>query len=104
MLHINYLNGSRCFSNFDAIRTVKLTCDVYTNDRYHILCFPSVLKFLFLITELSRLTVACDEVSELVQYLHSQQTTDNTTCLSELPGCMSGLVSSIILGMDLIML
>ena len=44
------------------------------------------------------MTRACDEVSELVQYLHLQQTTDTTTSLSKLPGFMSGLVSNIILG------
>ena len=42
--------------------------------------------------------LACDEVSELVQYLHTRETTDYTSCLSKLPACMSGLVSNIILG------
>ena len=50
------------------------------------------------ISDFCQLREACDEVSELVQYLHSQQTTDTTTSLSKLPGCMSGLVSNIILG------
>ena len=50
------------------------------------------------ISDFCELREACDEVSELVQYLHTQQTTDTTTSLSKLPGCMSGLVSNIILG------
>ena len=56
--------------------------------------------YIFSFSELSRLTLACDEVSELVQYLHTIETTDYTSGLSKLPACMSGLVTNIILGKD----
>ena len=39
---IKYRNGPECFPNFDAFRTVKHTHGIYTNDRYHGLCFPPV--------------------------------------------------------------
>ena len=32
-LNIHYLNGLRCFPNFGAVQTVKLMCDMCTNDR-----------------------------------------------------------------------
>ena len=54
---------------------------------------------MYYISDTHQLSRACDEVSELVQYLHTQQTTDTTTSLSKLPGCMSGILSNIILGM-----
>ena len=42
---INYQNDPRYLPNFGDVRTVKYTCDVYTNHRYHKLCFPSVLSW-----------------------------------------------------------
>ena len=44
MVHmlINYQSGLKCFANFGAVRTVKHTCDIYTNDRYHGACFSTV--------------------------------------------------------------
>ena len=64
--------------------------------RCFISCCASAISIY--ISELSRLVLACDEVSELVQYLHTRETTDYTSFFSKLPACMSGLVSNIILG------
>ena len=41
---INYRNGPKCFPNFGTLspNSQTLTRDVYTNDRYHGVCFPTV--------------------------------------------------------------
>ena len=39
----NYWNGSRYFPNFCAVQRVKHSCEVYKNDRYHRLCFHTVV-------------------------------------------------------------
>ena len=42
-MEITYINGIRYFPNFGSVRTVKFTCDVYTNDSLHGVCFPTVI-------------------------------------------------------------
>ena len=37
------MNGSRYYPNFGSVRTVNFTCDVYTNDSFHGVCFPTVI-------------------------------------------------------------
>ena len=44
-----YPNVPRYFPNFGTVRTVSLTGDVYTNDGYHGLCFPTVFLFSFIL-------------------------------------------------------
>ena len=34
----------RYYPNFGTVRTVNFTCDMYTNDSLHGVCFPTVLS------------------------------------------------------------
>ena len=38
---LKYLNGTACFLKFSANRTCTLMYDVYTNESYHRICFPT---------------------------------------------------------------
>ena len=39
-----HINGIRYFPNFGSVRTINFTCDVYTNDSLHGVCFPTVIS------------------------------------------------------------
>ena len=39
---ILYENRDACFPNFSSARTPYLMYDIYTNDRLHGMCFPTV--------------------------------------------------------------
>ena len=40
------INGIKYYPNYGSVRTVNFTCDVYTNDSLHVVCFPTVDRLL----------------------------------------------------------
>ena len=42
LFEIAYINGIRYNPNFGSVQNVKFTCDVYTNDSLHGMCFPTM--------------------------------------------------------------
>ena len=55
----------------------------------------------FSLSDLHHLTTACDQISELVQYVITQSSPDRADLVNGLPESLSSLVNSVVIGESL---